>query len=204
MPLAHAEAGPARGDDISLIRSQPLCVINARSSAGELGSSVVTRHRRERDLLWVSYFVYWSSERPWGHKHWLPSLAIDAVYSHFLFVLPGLRRVLYGPGDVEGVTIVYRDVGGRLEILEGYADDEYHRPVHLGPEDLTGGDGQTLLLTDTWSHQLGYRGAARRAGAEVSRRCFKGAELVPLTQDIAESFWLGSQGAPRRARKAWL
>lgn len=207
-PLAHAEpalASDAAPDDDALVRSQSVCVVNTRRSAGDIGRSLVVRHRREGDRLWVSYFVYWSSERPWGDKSWLLSLAIDAFYSHFLFVLPGLRHALYGPGDIEGVTVVYRAVGERLEIVEGYGDDEYHRRVHLGPEDLTGRDNHTVLMTNSWSHQLGGRGAGRlTSDSQVSRRCFAGAELVPLTTDIADRFWLGSASAPRRARYAWL
>jgi hypothetical protein len=60
-------------------------------------------------------------------------------------------------------------------------------------------------MTTSWSHQLGGRGAARVAdGADVSQRCFAGAELVPLTTDIADRFWLGNESAPGRARFAWL
>jgi hypothetical protein len=203
VPVAHA-ASVEDADD-ALVRAQPVCVLNTQQSAGELGSSVVVRHRRDGDRLWVSYFVYWSSERPWGDKPWLMSLAIDAFYSHFLFVLPGLRHMLYGPGDIEGVTVVYRAVGQHLEILEGFGDDEYHRSVHLGADDLTGSDNRTLLLTKSWSHQLGALGAARIGGeSPASSRCFSGGEIVPLTADIAQRFWLGSPGAPRRARYAWL
>lgn len=206
LPVARADTGPPSEDD-ALVRAQPVCVLNSRDSAGDLGRSLVVRHRRDGERLWVSYFVYWSSERPWGDKPWLLSLAIDAFYSHFLFVLPGLRHALYGPGDIEGVTVVYRTVGQELEIVEGFGDDEYHRRVHLGPEDLTGSDHRTLLLTTSWSHQLGGRGAASVGGsaaAPASTRCYSGDELVPLTPDIANRFWLGSPSAPRRARYAWL
>jgi hypothetical protein len=225
LPIVHAQAGAtlaaagsvAAGSfaasstaddtdaDDALVRSQRVCVVNTRNSAGDIGKSLVVRHRREGDRLWVSYFVYWSSERPWGDKPWLLSLAIDAFYSHFMFVLPGLRYALYGPGDIEGVTVVYRKVGDRLEIVEGYGDDEYHHKVHLGPEDLTGRDHHTVLMTTTWSHQLGGRGAANLADdSPVLQRCFAGTEIVPLTNDIAARFWLGSRNSPRRARYAWL
>lgn len=204
LPLAHASAAPL-SDDEALVRSQPVCVLSTRPSAGDIGDSLVVRHRRDGDLLWVSYFVYWSSERPWGDKPWWLSLAIDSVYSHFLFIFPGLRHALYGPGDIEGVTVVYRAVGDRLEIVEGFGDDEYHRRVHLGPDDLIGSDNHTVLLTTSWSHQLGGRGGGRIAhDAAASRRCFAGTELVPLTNDIASRFWLGTASAPRRARYAWM
>jgi hypothetical protein len=203
VPNVLIEVEPAR--DINLVRSQPVCVLNTQDSAGDLGRSLVVRHRREGDRLIVSYFVYWSSERPWGSKPWWLSLAIDAFYSHFLFVLPGIQRVMYGPGDVEGVTVVYRDLGDRLEIIEGHGDDEYHRRVLLGAEELTGKDMSTVLMTTSWSHQLGGRGAASLSrGASVSERCFAGTELVPLTTDIADRFRLGSASAPSRARYAWL
>lgn len=203
-PLSQGAAAPL-SDDEALIRAQRVCVLNTRDSAGDIGRSLVVRHRRDGDRLWVSYFVYWSSERPWGHKPWWLSLAIDAVYSHFLFVLPGLRHALYGPGDIEGVTVVYRALSDRLEIVEGFGDDEYHRKVHLGPNDLTGSDNHTVLMTTSWSHQLGGRGGARvDERAAVSRRCFEGSEIVPLTSDIASRFSLGSASSPRRARQAWL
>lgn len=201
----HARASVADGQDEALVRAQPVCVLSSLDSAGELGQSLVVRHRREGDRLWVSYFAYWSSERPWGDKPLILSLAIDAVYSHFLFVLPGLRQMLYGPGDVEGATVVYRVADGRLETLEGYADDEYHNAVHLDPEELTGSDEHTLLLTSWWSHQLGGRGASRAAREpHVARRCFVGDALVPLDADIARRFRLGSAERPLRARRAWL
>ena len=205
-PKPEGASAPAPSDaDGALIRAQPVCVMSTLDSAGELGSSLVVRHRRDGDRLWVSYFAYWSSERPWGDKPFFASLAIDAFYSHFLFFLPGLRHALYGPGDVEGVTIVYREVEGRLEIIEGYGDDEYHRAVHLGPEDLTGSDKHTLLLTSWWSHQLGGRGASQVAREpSTSRRCFEGPSLVPLTTEIAEAFRLGNAEKPLRARWAWL
>ena len=202
LPLAQAKAGAAGSDD-ALVRSQPVCIINTQDSAGDIGKSLVVRHRREGDRLWVSYFVYWTSERPWGDKPLLLSLAIDAFYSHFLFVFPGVRHALYGPGDVEGVTVVYRVEGDRLEVIEGFGDDEYHRRVHLGPEDLTG-DDHTVLMTTSWSHQLGGRGGASFDQPPASRHCFTGRQMVPLSREIADRFWLGSSSDPRRARYAWL
>jgi hypothetical protein len=60
-------------------------------------------------------------------------------------------------------------------------------------------------MTTSWSHQLGGRGAASLAGdSPLSQRCFAGTELVPMTNAIADRFWLGSQRTPRRARYAWL
>jgi hypothetical protein len=125
---AAAVAGTAtpRGDaavqtdpqDLALIRERSVCVLNTLSSAGEIGQTLAFRSHREGDRLNVSYFVYWSTERPWGDRSLLESLAIDSVYSHFLFVLPGLRYVMHGPGDIEGATVVYRVDGADDERLE--------------------------------------------------------------------------------------
>jgi hypothetical protein len=195
----------AQSEDEALVRAQPVCVLNTLDSAGELGHSLAVRHRRDGEFLWVSYFAYWSNERPWGDEPLILSLAIDAVYSHFLFSLPGLQHVLYGPGDIEGVTVVYRVRDGRLEIVEGHADDGHHHAVRLGPEELAGKDHQTLLLTSWWSHQLGGRGAARVAETpNVTSRCFVGPALVPLTAETAARFRLGTREQPLRARSAWL
>ena len=133
----------------------------------------------------------------------LMSLAIDSVYSHFFFVMPGLRHLMHGPGDVEGATVVYRVVGERLEVVEGFADDESHDPVNLSAEELTDDERGTVLMTSVWSHQLGAHGAAQAAAGSVARHCYQGQELVPLTSDIAERFWLGTAEEPRRARPAW-
>lgn len=204
-PGPLASRAPLTGDD-ALVQGQRVCVLEPRETAGEIGKTLVVRQRREGQDLWVSYFVYWSSERPWGHKPFWMSLAIDAFYSHFLFVLPGLRHALYGPGDIEGVTVRYRDVGDRLQIIEAYGDNEWHHGVRLGPEDLTGANRETVLMTTVWSHQLGGRGAARvpAEAPGVARHCFEGQRLVPLTDQIAERFRLGSPAEPLRARFAWL
>ncbi len=201
-----AEAQPVSADQ-ALIRAQRVCVLNTLQSAGDIGDKIVFRSRREGDTLRVSYFVHWSTERPWGDKSMLASLAIDSVYSHFFFVLPGLRYLLHGPGDIEGATVVYRVQAERLEVVEGYADTEFHDPVRLGAEDLSDGDRGTLLMTSVWSHQLGAPGAARAPRSTlrgpVTRQCYQGADLIPLTAGIAARFWLGSPEAPRRARPAW-
>jgi hypothetical protein len=196
----------------ALIRSQRLCVLNTKDSAGEIGRKVVFRWQREGSQLKVSYFVHWSTERPWGDRSMMASLAIDSVYSHLFFVLPGLRYLMHGPGDVEGATVVYRVVDDHLEVLEGFADDESHDPVRLLADELTDGkltDGkrETVLMTSVWSHQLGAHSAAQAAAGELGKlarnHCYEGADLVPLTPAIADRFWLGSADAPLRARPAW-
>jgi hypothetical protein len=199
--------GPSDQAEQALIRSQRLCVLNTKDSAGEIGRKVVFRWEREGSELKVSYFVHWSTERPWGDRSMMASLAIDSVYSHLLFVLPGLRYLMHGPGDVEGATVMYRVVDDHLEVLEGFADDESHDPVRLAAGELTNGQRGTVLMTSVWSHQLGAHAAAQAAAGELGRlarsHCYEGADLVPLTPEIAERFWLGSAEAPLRARPAW-
>jgi hypothetical protein len=191
------------------IAAQPLCVVSKEASFGALGEVVLYVYSRQGDELSVGYFVYWTVERPWGANlptyTLLPSLAIDGAYTHFLFLLPGIQRALYGAGDVEGATVVY-DVGGdgRLRVKAAYADDALHDGVVLAPRDVATRDGRVALMTDVWSHQLGAVGAAshyERGDADVS--CFAGATLKPLTPDTARAFRLGSFASPLRARPAW-
>ncbi len=186
------------------MKNTPLCVGSSVRSAGRLGETVLYRYRRDGDELYVGYFVYFSTERPWGDnaltRRVLPALAIDAFYSHFLFVLPGVQRVLYGPGDIEGALVRYRIEDGRLVPVAALADDGGHRRVHLRGEELRAPDGRVVLLTETWSHQLGARNAAARAHGVT---CFEGARLEPLSAAVAEAFRLGSESAPLRAKPAW-
>jgi hypothetical protein len=210
--FSHASRGtPAPGTALTaedeLIRNEPLCVASSVQSSGALGDTVLYRYRRDGDTLSVGYFVYFSTERPWGDNRltrdvW-PALAIDAVYSHFLFVWPGVQRVLYGPADIEGALVRYRVVGERLVAEAARADDEGHHPVRLAQDELRAPDGHVVLLTETWSHQLGAHGAVQRAGAAPSVRCFSGASLLPLSASVAETFRLGTADAPRRAKPAW-
>lgn len=190
----------------ALIKAQRVCVLNTLDSAGDIGQKIAFRSRWAGDDLHVSYFVHWSTERPWGDRSPIEALAIDSVYSHFFFFLPGLRYLMHGPSDIEGATVVYRVEGERLSVVEGFADDDSHSPVTLRAEDLRDGDG-TALMTSVWSHQLGTPGAARAAAEAppetLSRRCYQGADLIPLTQSLADRFWLGTADAPRRAKPAW-
>jgi hypothetical protein len=196
----------ASSHEDALVQDQPLCVASSVRSWGALGDSVLYRYRREGDTLYVGYFVYFSTERPWGdnaltHKV-LPALAIDAFYSHFLFVLPGAQRVLYGPADIEGALVRYRIEGERLVAEAALADDEGHHAVALTGDELRAPDGHVVLLTETWSHQLGARDAVRRS-ASLPVRCFSGASLMPLAPNVAEAFRLGTESAPHRAKPAW-
>jgi hypothetical protein len=146
----------------------------------------------------------------------MAALLIDAFYSRWLYVFPGPQRVLYGPGDVEGVTVTYRavDVASgtpHLEPVGGVADDAAHHPALLDAGDLRGRRGETCLLTMDWSHQLGAPGAAEWAAAQGQsaaaysvQRCYVGDALVPLTDETAAAFRLGDAKRPLRALPAWL
>ena len=202
---SSASAAVARSED-ERIRAQPFCVATSGSSAGALGDTVLYRYRRVGDELRVGYFVYWTSERPWGDnslsRELFPALAIDAVYSHFLFVFPGVQRALYGPGDIEGVLVRYAATPNGLRAEQALADDEGHHRVALSADEVLSPDGRVVVLTETWSHQLGAHDAARRASPGATR-CFSGDALKPLSDDVAKSFRLGDASQPRRARPAW-
>lgn len=206
LPERSAPPPSALTPEDELIRRQPFCVASSAPWAGTLGDVVVYRYARHGDRLDVGYFVYWSTERPWGDnaltRRVLPALAIDAFYSHFAFVLPGAQRVLYGPGDIEGVLVRYRIRGDRLVPEQAFAEDESHRSVELAPEELLTGDGRVLVLTESWSHQLGAHHAVQRTGADAAS-CFDASRLEPLSPATAAAFRLGSPGEPLRAKPAW-
>ncbi|HEY6561807.1 MAG TPA: hypothetical protein VI072_31270 [Polyangiaceae bacterium] len=193
----------------ALIESQPVCIVSKVWSAGELGETLAYHYRRSGDRIEVGYFAFWSTERPWGDNALtltvLPAAAIDAVYSHFLFVLPGMRAAMYGPGDVEGATVTYRiSSENTLEALGAVAQDGVHDDVELSPVDLLDADGRVILMSEVWSHQLGAKGAAaylREAGTEP--RCFHNRSLSRLEQPLIARFRLGSAESPARARPAW-
>jgi hypothetical protein len=191
-----------------LIRKQPLCIAHGTWSAGNVGDTVLYRYTRVGNELRVGYFVYWSTERPWGANSLtytlLPAVAIDTFYSHALFLLPGARHVMYGPGDVEGALVVYEKHGDRLRVLRGFADDGTHQPSQLASSELQMPDGRTVLRTDVWSHQLGAHGAAQYATQpQALMHCFSGETLQPLTPEVAQQFRLGSTQTPLRGRPAW-
>jgi hypothetical protein len=194
----------------ALIEAQPVCIASSVWSAGELGDTVAYHYRRQDDRIDVGYFVFWSTERPWGPNALtltvLPAAAIDAVYSHFLFVLPGLRDAMYGPGDVEGATVSYRILPDhRLAVLGGVAQDGVHDEVALSPEDLLDRTGRVILMSDVWSHQLGAKRAAARTVADerIEPRCFLKSTLARLAQSVISQFRLGTAAVPMRARAAW-
>lgn len=210
---AEDSASPRHGEALgaldSLVQNTPLCVIWKKTWAGELGSSILYRAKRVDPMtVRVGYFVFWTTERPWGDNpqtHWiLPSLAIDAVYTHFMFVLPGLQAAIYGAGDIEGAMVTYRqDDSMRLRPVSITADDGFHRRTAIDVRGAVDAQGKVLLLNEVWSHQLGGHDAARALEAGAQRRCFEHGALRPLTRKIAEEFRLGSAERPRRARPAW-
>ncbi len=177
---------------------------------GALGDTVLYRTRRVGRKIAVGYFIYWSEERPWGSNAFsymvLPALAMDAVYSHFLYLFPGIKDALYGPGDVEGVQIEYEErADGNLNVVSGRADDGTHTPVFLSHDDLVDAKGRIVLLTDVWSHQLGTHGAARFAeSTDQALKCYAKSSLQPMTEQIARAFRLGSERHPLRGTPAWI
>ena len=191
------------------IRNIPICIVWTKTWAGELGKSVLYRLQRlDKDRLLVGYFAYWSTERAWGDngltRWFVPAVAIDGVYGHLLFVLPGLQRVIYGPGDVEGIRVTYQlhdDV--RLTPESLVADTEGHNEVRLPVNDAVDEHGRIFVYNDVWSHQLGGPAAVRRARTGAPYRCFSQERLVPLTEKVVSDFRLGSPKDPRRAGPAW-
>ncbi len=212
LTLRHVDTSPAatQSAERALVQSMAVCIASNTWSAGELGDSVLFEARRQGDLLQVGYFVYWSAERPWGKNlltySVVPALAIDATYSHFLFVMPGVRQFLYGSGDVEGAMVTYRiGADGKLSVESALADDDRHQLVALSQQDLALGSDSIALMTNVWSHQLGAHGAAAYAREHRGElRCYRGESLQPLTPTVSSEFRLGTREAPRRARPAWL
>jgi len=201
--------GPALDSEDASVVAQPLCV-GARSwSAGSLGDTVLYRTRKTGKKLDVGYFVYWTEERPYGKNVFsytaVPALAMDAVYSHFLWLFPGLKDALYGPGDVEGVLVEYEQADdGSLQVVRGLADDANHAPVELSRTDLVDAKGRVIVLTDVWSHQLGSHGGGMFANTGNEVKCFDHGALQPMTNKIAREFRLGNERQPLRGNPAWI
>lgn len=191
------------------VQAQPVCIGSQSWSAGELGHTVLYRTHRVGNEVHVGYFVYWSTERPWGDNALsytlLPALAVDGVYSHFLYVFPGVKDVLYGPGDVEGATVVFTERDdGTLEPSRGIADDGTHGPVELSRQDLQDAHGRVILFTRAWSHQLGEHGGAALADqGQLDLHCFDRGTLTPLTDEVVQAFRLKDESTVRRALPAW-
>jgi len=192
-----------------IVQRLPVCVAAEAWSAGEIGRTVLYRSERHGRTMTVGYFVYWTTERPWGKNalsySLVPALFIDAFYSHLFFMFPGFQRILHGPGDIEGARVVYEQQGdGRWKPVSAVADDGLHRDVNLSIADFVDDEGRVVLMTDVWSHQLGARGARGFASREKDAIvCYEGDAIAPLTDEIARAFRLGSPSDPRRARPAW-
>jgi hypothetical protein len=208
-PRTVGAAPPPEDEDPERLERQTVCV-GARSwSAGRLGDTILYRYKRNGRRLEVGYFVYWSTERPWGNNVLsytvVPALFIDIAYSHFLYFLPGVKDAMHGAADIEGVRVELEDKDGALRVVGGTADDGTHQPVTLSRDDLVDSRGRTVLLTDVWSHQLGAHGGGAFADDPASQvRCYTQAELRPMTDDVARAFRLGDEASPRRAKPAWL
>jgi hypothetical protein len=209
-PALASELEREESPDERSIQHQPVCIASRGAWLENLGSTLLYVHRRVGDELRVGYFAYWADERPWGENletyTLLPALALDATYTHTLFVLPGLQRVLYGAGDIEGVTVVYRvSPGGTQSAQRAVAENRLHGKVVLRADELVMRDGRVVAMTESWSHQLGARDAARHAELPAtSLTCFDAQGLRPLSPDTARAFRLGTAAAPRRARAAWI
>jgi hypothetical protein len=127
----------------------------------------------------------------------VPALAIDLVYSRTLLVAPGVQRMLYGPGDVEGVGVVYDPMpDGTLRLVEAHADDGRHRPVSLSRADAYAVDSERpTFYSDVWSHQLGGRGAHSPADLTYER-CYGEGSIRPLPDAVARDFHVDFVRAP--------
>lgn len=200
---------PRSLDDARVVE-QPICVGMRSWSAGTLGDTVLYRTQRVGKKIAVGYFVYWSEERPWGDNGLsyavLPALATDAVYSHLLWLFPGIKDALYGPGDVEGVQVLYEQgADGSLSVVSGRADDGNHTPVFLSRADMLDRQGRIVVLSDVWSHQLGSLGAASFAAShQTPLKCYDKSALRPMTEVVARAFRLGNEHDPLRGNPAWV
>ena len=210
-PAAHADAACVERTDAldTRIRQTPICIVGAKKWAGDLGKTLLFQTKRlASDRIVVGYFAYWTTERPWGDNRlthlFLPAVAIDSVYSHLLFVLPGVQRFLYGPGDVEGLRVTY-DLrkGEKLTPLSLIADDASHEEVKLDIDQAIDDSGRIVVFNDVWSHQLGGKRAVAAARAGANQQCFAGNSLRSITSEIVAEFRLGSPENPRRAGPAW-
>lgn len=186
----------------ALIERQPICVGSLVKSAGKLDRTLYYHYLWRSDgKLVVGYYAFYTDERPWG-DNWmtwlvLPALAIDLVYTRSFFLGPGYRQLAHGKGDVEGFRIIYDPKeSGELTIDHAIADDSSHRERRLEPAELFRLDPtRPTLYSESWSHQLGGRGA-RSLGELVTRSCFSGEALRPITHAIAEEFRLARRARP--------
>jgi hypothetical protein len=207
---AVEKSRPEAAADELRIKRQTVCVAARHWAAGELSDTILYRARREGNRLTVGYFAHWSTERPWGNNVLsytvVPALATDAFYSHFMFLWPGMKDVLYGPDDVEGARVEYEvRPDGSLDVVRGSAEDGVHGSVQLSRNDLLDSKGRVVFLTQVWSHQLGSHGGGKLAdeGGAESLHCYAAPAVRRMPDDVARSFRLGDEQQPRRAKPAW-
>jgi hypothetical protein len=201
LPSAPEEIEAPSDAEQAAIEAQPVCIGSTVWSAGELGSTLFYRRARLPDgKVAVGYYAFFSEERPWGNN-WLtwsvaPALAIDAVYTRFLFVAPGIQRARYGEGDVEGFRVIYAaGAHGRLVPESAVADDGWHRRADLTREELFAVDpARVTLATDSWSHHLGAHVA--RPSDLVWRRCYEKGRIKPIDREVIRRFRLDRRARP--------
>lgn len=212
--VAIASASPGSRFEISderldsALRKVPICVVWNKLWAGELGASILYRFKQhDPEQVEVGYFVFWSTERPWGENEqtrWVvPALLIDAFYTRTLFVLPGIQQAMYGWGDIEGARVRYRLDGNHLEPVSIVVDDTSHRETSIDVQEAVDAEGRVMLFSDVWSHQLAGRHALAAIQAGARLRCYERGTLHPLTREVASNFRLGTPNDPRRAKPAW-
>jgi hypothetical protein len=197
----------ARSAEQAAVERAPVCIGSSVASAGALSDVLYYRAVERPDgRIAVGYFAFFSEERPWGNN-WLtwsvvPALAVDLVYSRALLVAPGLQRVLYGAGDVEGVGVVY-EVGpdGSLRVDHAAADDGTHDPVELSAADALALDpDEPTFYSDVWSHQLGARNARSRADLAYER-CYGEGAIRPLPASVARAFHVEDRAPPAHVER---
>ncbi|HLK39500.1 MAG TPA: hypothetical protein VKU41_22245 [Polyangiaceae bacterium] len=196
-----------RTDLQAAIEKQPVCIGSAVASAGRLADVLYYRSiTLAGDKVAVGYFAFFSEERPWGNN-WLtwsvvPALAVDLVYSRALFVAPGLQRLLYGEGDVEGVGVVYDEsADGSLRVDHAIVDRDDERIAILLREQVFALDSiRPTFYADAWSHQLGAQSARSRSDLTYVR-CYEDDAIRPLPSDVARKFRI-DEGQDGRAPPA--
>jgi hypothetical protein len=186
----------------TVIERQPICIGSLVQSAGERAGVLYYRAVATDDgLIAVGYFAFYKEERPWGNN-WLtwtvlPALAVDMVYSRAFWVAPGLQRTLHGLGDVEGVSVVYRQApDGSLLVDHALVDDGTHRLREISRGEVLSLDpARPTFYSDVWSHQLGGRGARSRRDL-VEESCYVGDAIRPLPAAVARAFRIDEGRAP--------
>jgi hypothetical protein len=187
---------------VDAIERQPICVGSSIVSAGSLGDKVYYRAvLLPGRKVAVGYFVFYSEERPWGNNWmtWtvLPALGVDAFYSRLFLVAPGLQRVMYGKGDVEGFRILYDlAADGGLRVDSAVADDRNEKLVVLDRAHVLALDEQRpTFYSDVWSHQLGGSGVRSKEDL-VTHHCYESGDIRPLSEEIASEFRLAGRADP--------